>query len=245
MNTPIKKVTPFLFAAAVVALQPAVWAQDAAGDAAAPVETESRLSKFFENAGMIGMFIMLVSIIALTLIVKEIMALRRDNLAPPNIVDEIEALFEAGEYQEAIELCEDDPCYFTNIVAAGLPKLNASFEAMEKSIEEMIEEETVKLHTSLSWLSLIAGVAPMLGLMGTVNGMIGAFDTIAASKGQATPDKLAGDISGALITTLLGLVVAVPVTAAFVFLRNRVVTYSLEISAVVEDLFERFRPRSA
>lgn len=214
--------------------------------AAAPVATETNAAAtFFDNAGAIGMVIIALSVVALTLIIKEIMAIRRDQLAPPELVDEVEALFEAGEYQEAIELCETEPCYFTNIVAAGLPKLNASFEAMEKSLEEMIEEETIKLHARLSWLSLIAGVAPMLGLMGTVNGMIGAFEVIAQSKGQATPDKLAGDISGALITTLLGLIVAVPVTAAFVFLRNRVVAYSLEIAAVVEDLFERFRRADA
>jgi biopolymer transport protein ExbB len=83
----------------------------------------------------------------------------------------------------------------------------------------------------------------MMGLLGTVGGMIGAFNQIAASKGQATPDQLANNISMALITTMLGLMVAIPVTAAFVFLRNRVVAYSLEISAVIEDMFERFRPR--
>jgi len=238
------KLTPFLYSVAVLAIAPVAAAQDGTVDPA-PDAGSSVGSNFFENAGIIGMVIIAISVLALTLIIKEIMAIRRDQLAPPELVDEMEALFEAGEYQEAIELCETEPCYFTNIVAAGLPKLNASFEAMEKSLEEMIEEETVKLHARLSWLSLIAGVAPMLGLMGTVNGMIGAFETIAASKGQATPDVLAGDISGALITTLLGLIVAVPVTAAFVFLRNRVVSYSLEIAAVVEDLFERFRPRRA
>ena len=238
------KVSPFLYSLAVTAFSPLLAAQDGATPAAPPVGETSKAAKFFSDAGAIGMVIVALSIVALTLIIKEIMAVRRDQLAPPELVDEMEALFEAGEYQEAIELCETEPCYFTNIVAAGLPKLNASFDAMEKSLEEMIEEETIQLHARLSWLSLIAGVAPMLGLMGTVNGMIGAFETIAALKGQATPDQLAGNISSALITTLLGLIVAVPVTAAFVFLRNRVVAYSLEIAAVVEDLFERFRPRA-
>ncbi|RKY22014.1 MAG: hypothetical protein DRQ55_02385 [Planctomycetota bacterium] len=238
------KASPFLYSLAVTAFTPMLAAQDGtAAPAAAVVAEQSKAQKFFSDAGTIGMVIVALSIVALTLIIKEIMAIRRDQLAPPELVDEMEALFEAGEYQEAIELCETEPCYFTNIVAAGLPKLNASFDAMEKSLEEMVEEETIKLHARLSWLSLIAGVAPMLGLMGTVNGMIGAFDTIAALKGQATPDQLAGSISSALITTLLGLIVAVPVTAAFVFLRNRTVAYSLEIAAVVEDLFERFRPR--
>ena len=233
-----------LLSLALVLVPATAFAQDDA-PAETTAATTNAASDFFEDAGVIGGVIIALSIVALTLIIKEIMAVRRDQLAPPELVDEIEALFEAGEYQEAIELCETEPCYFTNIVAAGLPKLNSSFEAMEKSLEEMIEEETIKLHARLSWLSLIAGVAPMLGLMGTVNGMIGAFEVIEQMKGQATPDKLAGDISGALITTLLGLVVAVPVTASFVYLRNRVVAYSLEIAAVVEDLFERFRPRNA
>ncbi len=240
------KLKSLYFALAAFSFSPLSMAlqEDAAPAADAGADGGGALGEFFANAGTIGMAIIGLSIVALTLIVKNIMDLRKDQLAPPELVDELEALLEAEEYQEAIELCETEPCYFTNIVAAGLPKLNSSFEAMEKSLEEMVEEETIKLHARLSWLSLIAGVAPMMGLMGTVNGMIGAFNTIADSKGQATPDVLAGDISGALITTLLGLIVAVPVTTAFVFLRNRVVSYSLEISAVVEDLFERFRPRS-
>ncbi len=238
------KVGPFLFALAILVTQPVLWAQDAAAVPASEPPPVNKLQKFQNDAGFIGWIIEALSIVALTLIIKELMSMRRDQLAPPEVVDEIEALFEAGEYQEAIELCETEPCYFTNIVAAGLPKLNASFEAIEKSLEEMIEEENIKLQTSLSWLSLIAAVAPMLGLLGTVSGMIGAFNVIAASKGQATPDQLAGNISEALITTLLGLWVAIPVTSVFVFLRNRVTAYSLEISAVVEDIFERFRPRA-
>jgi biopolymer transport protein ExbB len=203
------------------------------------------LEGFFAKAGPIGMVIMLLSVVAMTLIIKEVLEIRKQKLAPPEIVDEIEALLEAEEYQEAMEVCESEPCYFTNVVAAGLPKLNASFEAMEKSLEEMMEEENTKLYGRLSWLSLIAAVAPMMGLLGTVQGMINAFEKIAATKGQATPDQLAKDISMALITTMLGLTVAIPVTAAYVFLRNRVVAYSLEISAVIEDMFERFRPRSS
>ena len=158
------------------------------------------------------------------------------------LIDEIEALFEEEEYQEALELCEAEPNYFTNVVAAGLPKLNASFSAMEKALEEMSEEEAIKLHQKLSWISLIANVAPMLGLLGTVMGMIQAFNVIAATKGQADPSQLSGGISAALITTMFGLIVAIPMTAAFVYLRNRVVKSSIEITGIVSDLFERFRP---
>jgi biopolymer transport protein ExbB len=233
------KVKILCFALTWLAMAPLVAAQDTAA------LEKGGLESFMSNAGPIGWVIMGMSVLALTLIIKEIMDIRKVKLAPPEIVDEIEALLEAEEYQEAMEVCESEPCYFTNVVAAGLPKLNASFEAMEKSLEEMMEEENTKLYGRLSWLSLIAAVAPMMGLLGTVQGMINAFEQIAAKKGQATPDELASDISMALITTMLGLTVAIPVTAAFVFLRNRVVAYSLEISAVVEDMFERFRPRQS
>ena len=82
----------------------------------------------------------------------------------------------------------------------------------------------------------------MLGLLGTVMGMIQSFNVIAATKGQADPSQLSAGISSALITTMFGLIVAIPMTASFVFLRNRVVKNSIEISAIVADLFERFRP---
>ncbi|MFH0945624.1 MAG: MotA/TolQ/ExbB proton channel family protein [Planctomycetota bacterium] len=201
-----------------------------------------QISDVISGGGSIGWMLIILSVIGLALFIDNMVNMRKQKLAPPDVVDEIEALIEAGEYQEAMELCEAEPNYFTNIVAAGLPRLNASFEAMEKSVEEMSEEEQLKLFMKLGWLSLIAAVAPMLGLTGTVLGMILAFKVISSSKGAAEPADLADNISLALITTLLGLFVAIPMTAAFVFLRNRVVKTTLEISAVVEDIFERFRP---
>jgi len=113
---------------------------------------------------------------------------------------------------------------------------------MEAAVKETMEEEQLKQLMRLGWLSLIAAVGPMLGLFGTVQGMIGAFQQIAATKGAADPASLADNISLALITTLDGLLVAIPITSAFVFLRNRLVTATLEVGAVVEDIFERFRP---
>lgn len=217
-----------------------VWAQDE-GDKGGKTETVT-LGKIFRDGGAIGWIIVGLSVIGLALIISNFVEMRKEKLAPPDLIEEIEALFEAGEYQEAIELCEAEPNYFTNVVAAGLPKMSASFEAMEKALEDMGEEEAVKCHAKLSWLSLIANVSPMLGLLGTVMGMIAAFNVIASTKGQADPAQLSGGISAALITTMFGLIVAIPITASFVFLRNRVVKNSLEISAVVGDLFERFRP---
>lgn len=233
----------FVLAAVMVVFMSSFCLVTAQDDAAkGPVETNVTLGKIFKDGGAIGWLIVGLSVVGLALIISNFVEMRRDKLAPPDVIEEIEALFEAGEYQEAIELCEAEPCYFTNVVASGLPKLNASFSAMEKSLEEMSEEEAIKCHQKLSWLSLIANVSPMCGLLGTVMGMIQSFNVIAATKGQADPSQLSAGISAALITTMFGLIVAIPMTASFVWLRNRVVKSSIEISAIVSDLFERFRP---
>ena len=84
----------------------------------------------------------------------------------------------------------------------------------------------------------------MMGLLGTVSGMVKAFNTIATTQGQASPAELADGISQALLTTMFGLVVAIPTTAAFAYLRNNLITSVIEVGAMVEDLFERFRPTS-
>ena len=143
-----------------------------------------------------------------------------------------------------MDLCEEEETYFTRVCGAGIAKIGQPFEVIEKSLEEMGDEESIKLHQQIGWLSLIANVAPMMGLLGTVMGMVTAFNEIAASQGQANPADLASGISQALLTTMLGLIVAIPVTAAFAFLRNRLIKTIIETGAIVEDLFERFRPQS-
>ena len=104
--------------------------------------------------------------------------------------------------------------------------------------------EAVKLHTKISYLSLIANLAPMCGLFGTVLGMVGAFNEIVKLGPAVTPKDLANGVQQALITTLFGLVVAIPAMGFFFFFRNKVTRITWEIRAIGEDLIERFRPQS-
>ena len=207
------------------------------GDAA-PDQTIGELIK---KSGVIGLCIIALSIVALAIIIENFVSMKRDKLAPPELIDEIQALFDENQFQEAMELCENEPNYFTRVCGAGISKIGHPFETIEKAIEEMGDEESIKLHQKVGWLSLIANVAPMLGLLGTVSGMVDAFNEIASSGGQASPAELASGISKALLTTMFGLIVAIPVTAAFAYIRNRMVRTIIEVGAIVEDLFERFR----
>ncbi len=208
-------------------------------------EQKSALADMFENAGIVGWVIVIISVISLALIIENFMTIKRDKLAPPDLVDELEALFDEENFQDALELCENERTYLTNVVAAGLSKLGHPFETIQTAVREMEDEESVKLFQKIGWLSLISATAPMMGLLGTVTGMFVTFGEIAAAGGSVSPAQLAGGIKLALTTTIFGLVVAIPVGAFFFVFRNRVVRATIEVNALAEDMFERFRPKSA
>lgn len=202
---------------------------------------QSLLSTFLAG-GTIGFVIVFLNIVALALSIEYFVTIRRDKLIPPEILGELEVLFEDEEYEEALELCEAEPSYFTNVVAAGLPKMNAGYDAMLEAMSGEADAETFKLNTKVGYITLICAIAPMLGLLGTVQGMILAFQKIASAKGAPEPSELADSIGLALVTTFEGLCVAIPFLIVAYVLKTKVTRLSGEVSGAVEDLFERFRP---
>ena len=208
-------------------------------------EQTNPIADAVENAGTIGYLIVVLSIVALALVIEFFISIKRDKLAPPDVIDELEALFEEEQFQEAMDLCESERNYLTNVVQAGLAKLGHPFETIQAAVREMEEEETVKLFQRIGWLSLITASAPMMGLLGTVSGMFVTFGQIAQAGGGVSPSILAGGIKMALVTTIFGLIVALPTGAFFFTFRNKVVRTSIEVNAIAEELFERFRSQKA
>ncbi len=191
--------------------------------------------------GTIAYLIIALSIAALALVVMHVVQLRAATLAPPDIVDELDDLLSRGETDAALRFCRDDEhdCFLTRVFGAGLTRCKRSvfgWLELKGALEEAGQEQVARLFRSTDGLGLIAAIAPMLGLLGTVLGMVGAFDTISASEGFARPDQLAGDISKALVTTLMGLSLAIPATAAFTYFRNRIDALSGEIAGTIEEL---------
>ena len=117
---------------------------------------------------------------------------------------------------------------------------DTDIETLELKLDEAILRESAPLESGLSFIKVLYVVAPLLGLLGTVVGMIATFQMITLF-GTGDPRMMAGGISTALVTTVLGLTVAIPVTAFYTFFRNRVTMLSIEIGAIVEEMFERFR----
>jgi biopolymer transport protein ExbB len=213
----------------------------AQGEPESSREEMSWIEAYVVAGGWIGFVIVFCSFIGLALSIEHAVSIKRDKIVPPQLVDEIEGMFENEEYQEALELCEAEPNYLTNVLAAGLPKINAGFETMKAAMDEAAEEEAIKLQHKISYLSLITTISPMLGLFGTVSGMIGAFNVIVDKGSAVTPADLASGISQALVTTFLGLIVAIPCMVAFFIFRTRVVRVCIEINAMAGELVERFR----
>jgi biopolymer transport protein ExbB len=203
----------------------------------------SFVSKILTAGGAIGIVIIILSVATLALCIEFFVNVRRDKICPPELIDELEALLEEDEYQEALELCESEPNFLTNSLAAGLPRLNEGYTKVQEALEAQAGIEAVKLQQKVSWMLFLSNVAPMLGLFGTVSGMIKAFDTIVELGAKVTPKDLAGGISAALVTTFLGLLVAIPAIFAYQFFRNKATRISIDFAGILEDMTERFRNR--
>lgn len=215
------------------------WAQAAA----TPPEAPGGLTWFLGAIGLVGYVQLLQSVVVFAMVIEHFVNVKREKFAPPEIIEEIEVLFEERSFDEALEFCEQHDVAFTRIVAAGIQKIGHPFEVIEKAVEEMEDEEAIKLSQKVGWIGVHAAVAPMLGLLGTVTGMVGAFDTIASAGETVKPADFADDISQALLTTVMGLVIAIPVSAFYVYFKNRATRIGLEMGAISEELFDRFREK--
>ena len=186
------------------------------------------LHEIFNAGGPIMWPLALSSLIAVAIIIERATNLRAARILDPTVVERVTALAEAGRADRALEVCRKNPGIFTHIVAAGVEIFDQGELVAKAAVEDAGRRETLRLSRYLPALGTIAGVAPLIGLLGTVTGMIEVFDTIArAGVGQAA--ELSSGISQALITTATGLLVAIPSLVA----HN---VYSSKVDGLVADL---------
>lgn len=228
-----------LVAATVFAALPA--AQAFAQEAGSSGDGDLTLARYLEYGGWVGWLIVVCSVVMVALIIEHSVSIRRDKLVPPETIDELDALLQEGQYQEAMNLCESEKNFVTNMVGAALAKMPHGFEEMRDAALNSAAGDYGKLKQKISYLNLLANVAPMLGLFGTVYGMVGAFGTIVNMGANVTPKHLAGGVQQALITTVDGLLVAIPcIIGGFIF-TNKISAVSSELQGIGEEMLERFR----
>jgi len=209
----------------------------------AAAETAGRsLFDLINAGGALGYFTIFTGVLGVALSIEHFMTIRRAAILPPAVLVDVEECFDKEEYEQAIAVCEQHPTFFTNIIAAGLARINAGYKQMEEAMNEAGEEGAIHLQHKISYIALIANLGPMLGLLGTVQGIILALGEIAQSTGAPSTTKLADNISLGLVCTFEGLSVAIPMMAIHHFLKNRVQKMVLEVNVIVNELMARFRP---
>jgi biopolymer transport protein ExbB len=181
-----------------------------------------------------------ISFAFVALVIMNLLSVRRDAFVPQHLVDGFEANCNEKKYQDAYELAKSDDSFLGQMLSAGLARLQQGYSQAIEGMQEVGEEENMKLEHRLSYIAMIGTIAPMVGLLGTVDGMIMAFSEIANSETTPKPSELAKGISTALVTTLVGLLIAIPAIAVFNILKNRIARLVLETGIVGENLMSRF-----
>lgn len=226
----------------VLAPSVAVAQDDLADEDGGQAEGESMLVFYYNALGLRYVIIfLLLSFALVALLVMCFLQIRREALMPKALREGFEAHLDAKEFQQAYDLAKADDSYLGHVLAAGMSKIQSGHAVAAEAMQESEDEEAMKLEHKISYVSLIGALAPMFGLLGTVDGMVGAFMVIAKSATAPKPSELAIGISQALITTLIGLWLAIPAIACFSLFKNWLQKLNGEVAEESERLMSRFQ----
>lgn len=216
------------------------WAQG--GGAGQGGETETFLWWAVRASGPIGAVILAMSFYLIALVIQLALELRRSVAVPERLVRMVGEMLAQKRYTEAFNYVSADDSFLGRMVAAGVRKLPSGFPAAQRAMETVNEDITMDLEHRATYLATVGSLGPMIGLLGTVYGMILSFQAMATT--GATPDasRLAAGIGTALFATLLGIAVAVPAIASYAYFRNRIARLSLDVEMAAEPLLEQFAP---
>jgi biopolymer transport protein ExbB len=238
----------WLIIAAVVAM---IWCAvpqpTRAADGDAPAAAAERpaapvidIKQMFKDGGAIGYVIVGLSLIMLALVFEHLLTIRRGSLIPSGMAEDIQRLIQAGQVKVAEERCRASSSLLGYLLGSGLAEVELGYSAVEKAMEDAAAEQSARLMRKIEYLSIISTVAPMLGLMGTVWGMILAFMEF-ERKANPQVSELAPGIYKALVTTLFGLIVAIPAISAFGYFRNRIDELVAQTALTAEHVFADFK----
>ena len=199
------------------------------------------LLEFFLKGGILMYPILLCSLIAVVVIIERYLVLRRANTDAGQFMLKLRSVLQKNDVPGAISFCSKMEAPIANIMRKGLTKYGDGPERVREAIENAGKEEAFKLEHRLSLLASIAGIAPLLGFLGTVTGMIAAFRTIQELSGAANPSDLAGGIWEALITTAFGLIVGILAYGMYNYYVTRVNRTVFEMEGASEEFIDLVR----
>ena len=227
-----------------------LWAQTAGAGVETPAPGNEAPQGFFDiifAGGWIGfsivMLLFALSMTATYLVFEHLMTIRKRELMPEGLADQLRTSLAAGRVDEVDQLCRSRPCLLSFVVVSGIAEIEGGWSAVEKATEDALAEQSARLFRKIEYLSVIGNIAPMIGLLGTVTGMIFAFQQVANTQGAAGAGQLAEGIYQALVTTVGGLIVAIPALAAFAIFRNRIDQMVAEAAYMIQHTLAPLKRR--
>lgn len=214
-----------------------------AADSGESKKSDNYLMWMFRSLGwFFSVVFALLSMTMVALIVINIVNLRRSQIVPEALVEDFGKLIDENRFQEAYECAKDNESLLGQALSTGLARMPSGYEKASQAMQDVTQAESMRLEHQLGYLALIGNLAPMIGLFGTVVGMIASFQAIASGGAAPSPQKLAEGIATALFTTELGLAIALPALAAYDILKNRLARFILDVAVVSESFMGRFSP---
>ncbi len=229
-------------------------AEDLGEELAPPVGEQSEASDRSRESFLVWLYkslkfryvviFLILTFNSVALIVMIVLGMRRSSICPDDLAAAFESKLNQKQYQDAYELAKNDKSFLGKVLAAGMSKVSEGNEAVQESMQEVGEEQNMKMEQRNGYIALIAQIGPMFGLLGTVDGMVMAFDVIAHSNVTPKPSDLAVGIGTALVTTIVGLWIAIPLMVFYHIVRNRLARLVVEVGVVSGNLMKRFEPAS-
>jgi biopolymer transport protein ExbB len=192
----------------------------------------------FKATGLVGILLLLTSLAGTALLIQYMVNITDQKLNNPGLLSEVETLLSEGNLDEAFSLAQSDQSFCGKVMAGGLARAFNGLEEAKKGMEEAAGTESFRLTAKISLLSLVGNIGPLLGLLGTVTGMIASFQVIESLKAP-TPGDLAKGVYESLVNTTMGLFIAIIFLSAFFFVRNKLQDITLGIVAQISEVLSR------
>mgnify|MGYP003390098233 CR=1 FL=1 len=223
--------------------KPAAKATDAGGDAADPDakkdDGQSMLMWLIETSGLIGAIILVISIFFVHRVVTLFLEFRPEIVAPPDLLEQIEALLTKRDYNGVYQASKKSESALGQLLISGMTAMSSGLSEAREAMDRTGEAITVHMEKRISLLAVIGSLGPMIGLLGTLKGMIAAFSVIATSGTQIKPSEVAGAISEALVLTFEGVAISVPAIYLFAMFKDRVATLTVDVQNLSDELIRK------
>jgi biopolymer transport protein ExbB len=212
----------------------------AGGEEKKEVQVESFLVWVVKCSGVIGFVILLLSIYFVSTVGRLFWEMRVETAAPPEVVLQCENLLEQRDFKGIYNLVKEDDSFFGRLLTTGITELPNGLAEAREAMDRVGEAITAEMEKKISMLAVLGTLGPMIGLLGTLKGMIASFSIIARSDVQLKASEVAGGISEALLLTFEGVALSVPAIYFFALFRNRIVYISTSVMLTGDQFLRHF-----